>query len=82
MCTFFCFVEFVLCTSCNNVFLMFQIMLKHFQKVQDFRLFVYQSKHDHTKGILELCMFEKLIQYDVCIDISSKFNVDTHSFTA
>ena len=82
MCTFFCFVEFVLCTSCNNIFLMSQIMLEHLQKIQNFRLFVYQCKHGHTKGILQLCMFIQLIQNYIRIGIFTKIDTDTHTFTA
>ena len=40
---------------------MFQIMVQDFQKAHNLRLIIDQGKHDHTKGILKLCMLVKLV---------------------
>ena len=56
MSSFFCLVEVVFNTTCHNIFLMCQVVLKHLKKVHDFRLFIYKCKHVYTKGILHLSM--------------------------
>ena len=61
---------------------MFQIMIQDFQKTHNLRLIIDQGKHDHTKGILKLCMLVQLVQNDIRIHISSQFDADTHTFTA
>ena len=61
---------------------MLQIILKHVQKVHDFRFIVHKREHDHSESILKLCMFVKLVQDHVGIDITPKLNTDSHSLTA
>ena len=55
------FVQVVFRSSRHNLFLVLQIIRQHLQEVHDFRLIVYQCKHDHTKGILHLGMFVQLV---------------------
>ena len=81
MCSGLCLVQIILCPSGNHIFLMIQIMLQHFQKTHNLRSIAYQSQHDHTKGILKLSMFIKLVQNHIGICISSQFNTDTHTFS-
>ena len=84
--TFLCFIQIVLCSSCHNIFLMCKIIFKHFRERQYLRLkasiHCYQTQHDHTKGILKLCMLVQLIQNYIRIGIFTKIDTDTHTFTA
>ena len=84
--TFLCFIQIVLCSSCHNIFLMCKIMFEHLRKRQHLRLkasvHCYQTQHDHTKGILKLCMLVQLIQNYIGIGIFAKINTDTHALTA
>ena len=84
--TFLCFIQIVLCSSCHNIFLMCKIMFEHLRERQYLRLkasvHCYQTQHDHTKGILKLCMLVQLIQDYIGIGIFTKIDTDTHTFTA
>ena len=51
------FVQVVFRSSRHNLFLVLQIIRQHLQKIHDFRLIIYQRKHNNTKGILHLGMF-------------------------
>jgi len=65
---------------------MCKIIFKHFRKCQYLRLkasvYSHQTQHDHTKGILKLCMLVQLIQDYIGIGIFAKVNTDTHALTA
>ena len=58
---FFRFIQIIFGSSGDNIFLMFQIIGKHLQKIEDLRLIVDQSQHDHTKAVLQLGVFIKLV---------------------
>ena len=84
--TFLCFIQIIFCPSCHNIFLMCKIIFEHLRERQHLRLkasvYCYQTQHDHTKGILQLCMFIQLIQNYIRIGIFTKIDTDTHTFTA
>ena len=84
--TFLCFIQIIFCPSCHNIFLMCKIIFEHLRERQHLRLkasvYCYQAQHDHTKGILKLCMLVQLIQDYIRIGIFTKIDTDTHTFTA
>ena len=61
MCSFFCFIQFILSTARDDFFLMLQIIIEHLQNIHYLWLVIDQSQHDHAKCILKLCMFVQLI---------------------
>ena len=80
------FIQIVLCSSANNILLMFQIILQHLFQVQNFRFHASmirnKGKHDHAKSILQLCMFVEQVQDHIGIGIFTEIDADTHTFTA
>ena len=80
------FIQIILCSSANNILLMFQIILQHLFQVQNFwfhtSMIGNKGKHNHTKCILQLCMFVEQIQDYIGIGIFTKIDADTHTFTA
>ena len=80
--SFFCFVEIISGSPGNHIFLMYQIILQHIQKIKYPRLIIYKSQHDDSKCILQLCMLVKLIQDHRRTDVFTQLNVDSHTFAA
>ena len=57
MSPFFCFIQLVFCPTRDNLFLMLQVMIQHFQDIHNLGLIIDKSQHDDSEGILELRMF-------------------------
>ena len=86
MSTFLCFIQIVSGPSCNYIFLVGKIVFQHFRKRKNlwFQTAIggNQTKHDHTKSILKLCMLVQLIQDYISIGIFAEINTDTHTLSA
>ena len=74
-----CFVQIISGSSRHHIFLVFQIVLEHLQKIQDSGLIADQREHNDTESILELCMFQQTIQDNLRIHIFSELNDNPHS---
>ena len=57
MSSLFCFIQLVFCPTRDNLFLILQIMIQHFQDIHNLGLIIDKSQHDDSEGILELRMF-------------------------
>ena len=73
------FVEVVSGSSCHHIFLMPQIQLQHIQKIQNFRLLIHQSQHNHPEGILQLGMLVELIQDHIGVGVPAQLDTDAHT---
>ena len=80
MVSLFGLVQVILSPSGHDIFLMTQIVHQHIFDVHDFGLVIHQGKHCDAEGILELCMFEELVQNDVGVCIVPELNDHSHSF--
>ena len=65
-----------------DLLLVLQVILKHLEQIEDFRLVIHQRQHDRAKGILQLCMLIQLVQYHVGVGIPSHIDTDPHALTA
>ena len=74
-------IEVEFCSSCNNILLMLNIILKHIRKAENLRLVVYKCKHIYAKCILKLCMSVKVIEKYVRIAVTSYFYNNSESFS-
>ena len=79
MCPLLGLVQFVFGSSCDDIFLMADVVRQHFFEVQRLRLVVDECQHDHAKRILQLCMFIQLVQHDIRIRISAQLDIDPHT---
>ena len=75
----FGFVQLISCTSCDDIFLMADIMNENFLEVQRFRLAVDERQHIYRAGILKLSIAVKLIEDDLCVCIALYLNDDSHA---
>ena len=80
MIPFFRLIQIIFRPSGDNILLMLQIKLQHFQKVKHLRLIIHQGQHDNTEGILHLGVLVQQIQDHVGIGVPAQFNNYTGSF--
>ncbi len=78
---FFRLIQIEACPPRHNLLLMLEVFLQHLLEVQHSRLAVHQRKHDCTKGILKLCIFIKLVQYNVCVCVLFQVDDDADIIT-
>ena len=81
MISFFCLIQIIFGSSGYDLFLMSDIMDQHIQKVHDLWFIVHKSQHDHTKGILHLCMLIQLVHDHIGISITSELYDNPHTLS-
>ena len=75
--------KIVLCTACNNIFLMLDVVIESFLKANELRLELavcvrYKRKHVSAACILERAVLVELVENNVSIGILLELNNDTH----
>ena len=75
--------EIILCTACNNVFLVLDVVIESFLKAYELRLELalpvrYKCEHVCAACILERTVLVKLVENNVCIGILLELYYDTH----
>ena len=81
MCPCLCLVEVELCPSCQDFLLELQIFVKDLFQVQDFRLSVYQRKHDNAEVVLQRSVLVQLVHSDLRIRVTLELDNDTKSLS-
>ena len=70
MCSVLSFFEVVLSSSCDNLFLEIDIILKNFLESKDFRFTVNDCKKDYAERCLKLSVRVKLIENNLRICVT------------
>ena len=71
--------QFIAASSCNDFFLMFQIVVKNLLQVENTWMPVDERQHDGTEIDLHLGMLVQVVQHDLRIHIRTQLDNDAHA---
>ena len=81
MFSFLCFLKVKSCFSYHNFFLVFEIIVKHFLKVEHFRFAIYKGEHNDSRVLLKHCVFVKRVEHNLCVCIFLYINNNSQTFS-
>ncbi len=61
---------------------MLQVVVQQLKNIQNLWLIIHKRQHNHTEGILQLCVLVELVQDDICVGVAAQLNNDAHALAA